>query len=161
MKNAIKKLTNDVMSRGVRGLGVAALTVVATLAIGQKDSGDVLNIVADIVSFASLGGILYLISTDSLRGLRFSKQACYAVIIAGTLWLMALVHAVANPNQPLFQAIKQSGPDSSATVLSVEMAPIVLATLLCLALLVGGLIAYAVGKRRKDVKGMKKTDLFK
>lgn len=158
----INKLFQDVKSRGKNGVFVAILTVVVL---------SVITFISDPLryKYAGLGSVIAMaaavllgaiILSDNKRSLNYSKQACYSVIVIGTAWLASLGYFII-AGEPLYKITYQGETAGSAFIAELQISPLLLTTWFAIFFIISGLIAYAVGKHRKDIKGIKKEDLFK
>lgn len=160
MKNIVL-LGKDITSRRLRGAAISLLTVVIMFTVVMAENISWLSQLAGLILLTGIGLIAYLIVSDSPRHLHFSKAACYSTIIIGTLWVMALLYAISQPQRPLFRFVTDRNSDGMLTGAYFEMSPVIMVSAFGILMLASGLIAYHIGKRRKDIKGIKKEDLFK
>ena len=162
MKESITTLLHDIRSRGWRGLAIALLVATSMLTImpGMERVSNSVRGVAWFVVFIAVAG---LIAKDSTRNMKSTKSAVYSSIVIGTIWLSSAVEAVWRfaHDKPILKIQNERLADGSIKAASLEFAPIVVATYLAVVYLITGLIAYYIGKRRKDIKGIKNRDLFR
>jgi hypothetical protein len=162
VRNAILTLLTDVRTRRWRGIGVVAITAAIPLLLNYGDTklpgADTVTPMALLVCVA---GIVYLIAKDDPRSRRLSKSAVYSAIIVGTLWIEFFIYACFQPQGTLLKYVVGRAADGTVRSDYFEMAPVIMVSIFGIMLLIAGAIAYAIGRRRKDIKGIKNRDLFK
>jgi uncharacterized membrane protein (GlpM family) len=160
MKKQLLTILQDVRSRKWRGVAVALLTLasvlVVDLATPQKSS------VVGVVWLFAVVAICAVVITDAPRTMRASRSAIYGTIIMAAFWLGTLVQSVfwLTEGHSLVHTKTQRLADGTIAGAELELAPVVGATLLVAVFVTSGIVAYYVGRHRKDVKGVKNRDLF-
>ena len=162
MKNQTSILLSDILRKGWRGAAVAslvALCVFSTMIEWRFLSGTVLGLLWLVSSLA----IWFIIAQDSPRKMQSTKSAVYVTLVVGTLWVSTLIEMLwrLGHGHPLMTYQVKRFADDSISAASLQLAPIIPATFIAVTFLASGLIAYHIGKQRKDIKGIKKQDLFK
>lgn len=158
----IKKLSQDIISRGKNGVIVALLTMfVLSIFIFISDPLKYkYGWIGSAIAMAVTVLIGFIINTDSKRSLNYSKQASYGAIIIGTAWLASYAYFLI-VREPLFNITYQGATKGSSFIAELQISPLVITTWFAVFYIISGVIAYVVGRHRKDIKGIKKEDLFR
>lgn len=144
-------LMKDIASNSKRAISVTILTLGGIYLLFVDGSWW-----AALLRVLVIAAIIGVIATDTGRGLHHSKTALYTTVISTALWVAMLVDTIIHAPRTLFAMNTNS--DGS---FSIEIAPFVLVSVLLLVLALSGSIAYSYGRKRKDIKGVKKEKLFK
>ena len=162
MKDRFVTLLADIKSRGWRAWTVVALVATSMAAI-MPEAQDLPGAVCETVWLIAAIGVWFIIRSDSLRDIRSTKSAVYGTLIMSVFWLTTVVEMIVRlaRNQSLLHWETKHFADGSMRGAKIEFAPVFLATGFVLTFIISGIIAYHIGKQRKDIKGVKNRDLFR